>query len=49
MFISMSVDQKPSEFLAINAGVDLVQGSHYEQPAFPWLSADRQANAVRQY
>jgi EAL domain-containing protein (putative c-di-GMP-specific phosphodiesterase class I) len=47
--ILLDVDQKRSEFLAINAGFDWVQGSHYEQPAFPWLSADRQANAVRHY
>jgi len=47
--ILLDVEQKISEFLAINAGFDLVQGSHYEQTSFPWVSADRQANAVRQY
>lgn len=47
--ILLDVEQKKSEFLAINAGFDLVQGNHYEQPVFPWASADRQANAIRQY
>ncbi|PPD49437.1 MAG: hypothetical protein CTY13_03415 [Methylobacter sp.] len=47
--VLLDVDQKRSEFLAINAGFDLTQGSYYEQATFPWYSADRQANAIRQY
>ncbi|MDP3903824.1 MAG: hypothetical protein Q8Q40_07590, partial [Methylococcaceae bacterium] len=47
--VLLDVDQKRSEFLAVNAGFDLTQGSYYEQAAFPWYSADRQANAIRQY
>jgi len=47
--VLLDVDQKRSEFLAVNAGFDLTQGSYYEQAAFPWYSADRQANTIRQY
>ncbi len=47
--ILLDVDQKRSEFLAINAGFDLTQGTHYEHQPVAWVSADRQANAIRQY